>query len=799
MTPNIRRRDFCKTAVVAAAASHLQADDGPPAHLLKPFSSLEEALDGPCSTFFGVKVESVSTAAGVRRQRLPRDSKTRYPAGGVSGEEEPHSFFLSFEITNNSIVCSATSTGLLQSPCIFSRMVSAERRGRKFEAAELLGGSAWSFGIRLRGEQPVRLPMTQGTTVQLLGNVFPLFGYSHGDLCIRVLTFAPSQGDARGGDPRAILAVLEIRNTGPEIIQASVLAPNLRDEAEVSETTGLASPVESPHPRFTEHPVPIKPGFEAVVCLDETSWNPGCPAIACTLKPGEVRILSFGLLLGRTPEELRSTARVLRSRSMLDWLNMMYGVSLTRYGRLSIADDPYYSENYVRLVEEGSTAILYSPEGAQFNGGPSGFSDFGMTLFEPEFVAPTLRSLDGFRPRPVGSPAPAGLDDSLVNALGPLYLVAPYYRTTGDRALFKEHPGLLVFARERLADILATRQGEPYLFPSKMIWDGPSLGDYHTGSNIMAWLAFDGMARVAAEIYNEPVLAALWSDTAARIRKDIYRYCTGNSSLGRRFFEGGNRDGTFAPGHDGEEAFTTLAPFFGFCEADDPALVNHARLAFTTENPLYEPAVDGIWWERKGARGSGITMPGQMAMLAGAGNEGELRARLEQLRGLTDIDGSIWWWPYLYPANDPDHIRRRDWPTDCAKSGYVAAIYCCLFVNNIIGARVDVPARQVALRPFCPWRQFSWTGCRLGKASFDFEYRRDEMRIVGRITNRNLGSYTGTIELVAPAGTRVQGAILNGAAAPDSRSTMRYRRPAAQISRPLAPGEDAQFEINCSI
>jgi len=680
----MRRRDFCKTAAAAVAGSHLHAaGDGPPTSVFHPFSSLEEAPDGPRSAFFGVKVEDVSTAAGVRRQRLPRDSKTRYPAGGVSGEEEPHSFFLSFDITNNSILCSATSTGLLQSPCIFSRMVSAERRGRKFDAAELLGGSAWSFGIRRRGERPVRLPMTHGATAELLASAFPIFGYSYGDLRIRILTFALSQGGPRGTDPRALLAVLEVRNAGPEIIEASVLAPNLRDEAEVSEATGLASPVESPHPRFTEHPVPIRPGHEAIVCLDGMAWSPRCPEVACSLKPGDVRILSFGLLLGRSVEELQTTARVLRGRSVLEWLNTTWRACLDRYGRLSIAEDPYYSESHIRLAETGSTAILYTQEGEQFSGGPSGFSDFGMTLFEPEFVAPTLRSLAGLRPRPAGSPVPAGLSDSLVNALGPLFLVGPCYRATGDRALFQENRGLLAFARERLADILATRQGEAYLFPSKMIWDGPSLGDYHTGSNIMAWVAFEGMARVAAEAYNEPALAAMWSHTPAWIRKDIYRYCAGDSPLGKRFFEGGNRGGTFAQGHDGEEASTMLAPFFGFCEADDPALTNHALLAFTTDNPLYEPAVDGIWWEKKGARGSGITMPGQMAMLAGAKNESELHARLEQARSLTDIDGSIWWWPYLYPANDPAHIRRRDWPADCAKSGYVGAIYCCLFVNDL--------------------------------------------------------------------------------------------------------------------
>ena len=78
-----------------------------------PFPSLSSVFQGPRSRYFGVKAEERDEPfgdgrSGRRRKLVPRDPKTYYTADGLSGEEEPHSFQLTFEITNNSILCSAT-------------------------------------------------------------------------------------------------------------------------------------------------------------------------------------------------------------------------------------------------------------------------------------------------------------------------------------------------------------------------------------------------------------------------------------------------------------------------------------------------------------------------------------------------------------------------------------------------------------------------------------------------------------------------------------------------------------------
>jgi len=772
---------------------------GAPSAPFHPFPSLAGALDGPRSAFFGVTPD-----------RKPRDPNTRYQAGGVSGAEEPHTFHLTFEVTNNRILCSTTSTGLLQNPCIFSRLVPAERRGRHFLGEELLGGSPWSFLLRRGDGMPESLHLTHRASVELLGTLFPLFTYEHEGLRTRLLLFAPEVREPEPIAPRAILAIVQVHNLEDAAVDAALLIPHIRDLSDADLASAAAAPSESPHPRFTEHAVPIRPGYEAVTCLGDAAWRPGFPEISFALQPGEDAIFSFAFMLGENPEELRQTGELLRRRTALDWLNETWRSQVYRYGRLSIPDDPYYAESYIRLVEEGRSAILCSSDGLYFGGGPGGYSDVGMTLFQPEFVAEaTARSLSGYRPRRPDQSRPSRLTHSLVGALGPLPLAGVYYRMTGDRRFFREHPEVLDFAREQLADILETREGQPFLFPSKMLWDGPSRGDYHTGSNLMAWLAFHGLARVARDACDEPELADEWSAVADKVKRDILNHCVGEGSLGPRFFEGANADGAFVPGHDGEEAFTTLMPFFGFCEADDPAYINHAKLALSPENPLYAPAVDGIWWVDanwtdatrpvgEGMPWSGTTMPGQMAMLAGITDERELHQRLEQLRGLTDLDGSIWWWPYAYPCTDPQLVRRRDSGCDVSKSGYVAAIYLCMFVNNILGLRVDVPAHQVSLRPFCPWPEFTWESCRLGRSAFDFAYEHRDGRMVGRITNHNDSIFQGMIELVLPDGAAAGVCEVNGVAADEIKHTERYRRPAVRATAAVPPGRVLQLQVECA-
>ena len=779
-------------AAVSATAEELHAGGAP------RFDSLDAIFAAPCSPFFGVKMESRidsfgNGTSGARMKRVARDPETYYTAGGISGEEEPHSFFLSFEISNQQILCSATSTGCLKNPLVYSRMVPAQRRGRSFESPELLGGSPWSFGVQREGRGPLRLPATHGSTVKLLHALYPVFEHECEGLHFATLAFAPESGNGLSTNPRAIVVVIAVSNLGHESWKGTLLAPALEDAAGPITKRWIASPAESPHPRFTENPVPIAPGFEAMVCLEGTNWSMPTPSVAMEIPTGETRTFSLALLLDSSAERVQQTATLIRQRSALDWFNLTWHANAQRYGAMAIESGEFYAELPRRMVEEDRSAVLMSDTGAIFDGGPSG-ATFSLGYFQPEIARRTISSLNGFSKRPAGQKPSADVFYSLTNSLGAVPWAGLYYRMSGDAESFAETPAFLDYAEETLADVAATRTGDAWLFPSKMLWDGPTPGDYNTGSNILTWLAFASASRLAREIYRRDDLAIRWKQIAENIHSDLYKHCVGPSPLGPTFYQGANRDGSFVHGHDGEEAFTTMAAFFGFCEADDPAMMSYAKLAFTRDNPLYAPEVDGIWWDSK-VFGSGTTMPGQMAKLIAGADEHELAANLAGLRKLVDLDGSFWWWPYLYPCTDPRMIERRGQPADTSKCGYAAAVYTAVFITNILGIFSDVPARSIQFRPFTPWKNFNWRQCHLGSMVFDFEQEQESGMLSAAVLNQNSFEYKATLEPTLPAPYKAAHARTNGLSSVALSITARFGRPAVRATGTMAPGGRAELAL----
>jgi len=182
-------------------------------------------------------------------------------------------------------------------------------------------------------------------------------------------------------------------------------------------------------------------------------------------------------------------------------------------------------------------------------------------------------------------PGAGPVTNSLGNSVAALVLAGTYYQMTGDRSFFLKHPEILTRGEEILNAVLASRRDTPFLFPSLYVSDGDARGDFHTGSNVSAWRAFQSMARLAREVYHAAALAEAWESVASAIRDAIQSRCTAEGTYGRQYVEGSMADESFFKLHDGEESDTTLMPFYGFCEPDDPAYLNHARLAVTPENP----------------------------------------------------------------------------------------------------------------------------------------------------------------------------------------------------------------------
>lgn len=279
----------------------------------------------------------------------------------------------------------------------------------------------------------------------------------------------------------------------------------------------------------------------------------------------------------------------------------------------------------------------------------------------------------------------------------------------------------------------------------------------------------------------------------------IGAHCIGNGEFGPQYFEGGYRDGSFSICHDGEEVASSYAPFLGFCEVDDAAMLNFKRFALTPHNSLYARAIDGVYWldgeEPFSGWWGGVTFPGSWpAGLAAATSEKEVQSRLGKVRGVTDLDGSFWWWPYAHGATDVADVRRRDADADVGKTAYASSLFCVLFINKIIGLSIDAPARTVVFRPFCPWDRFRWDGCRIGNALFDVTYTRKDGRIQGEIANRNGEAWEGNVELVLPEGRASASCRLNGRRT-DGELVKRYGRAAYRSSGSIGPNGRLRFAV----
>jgi hypothetical protein len=323
------------------------------------------------------------------------------------------------------------------------------------------------------------------------------------------------------------------------------------------------------------------------------------------------------------------------------------------------------------------------------------------------------------------------------------------------------------------------------------ISDGDARGDFHTGTNVQAWYAFHTMARLARNVYHDTYLADQWKLMASRIKEDILSYCVGTGPLGKQYWEGATYDHTFIVGHCGESSDSSLMPFYGFCEADDPALIAHSRLGLTAQNPYYAKEIDGIWWYDGDATWQPATFPGWTTGFAGISNETELRNRLEQIGRLADVDGSIWWWPYQYGAKDHREVQRM-----AGKCAWGSAVYLCLFINNVLGLRVDIPEHRVAFRPFCPWNKFAWEGCRLGRGLFDVTYDRASDRLAAKLTNRNDVAFEATFELTLPEGATGPRGKVNGQETQRMTAAKHYNRPSVQLVTSVAPNQAQVFEVS---
>ena len=785
----MERRDFLRTilgtATLLASAGQTRAAKSVQIsqvrnELMKKntasFKNWPEVFDAPGSNSFGVTEEG-----------RPKNGVTFYQAADPSSEE------MTFDISNNHIMASISRTGLFRHVCIAKGLSRAAEtpdslRGVRAEK-ELIDGAPWLFTLAMQDQPPVSLHALSGTSVDLLDNLFPVYAFHDKGWRVRLMAFAPQAAPHTA--PRAVATVLLIENLGTQPLRGTV-------------TTSLIA-LDNAAPE----------AHQAMV-----GWEHSAGAITdFDVAPGQSQAIALVLLLGENRDELQNTALALRAHDALWWFNTTRSWHRGRLGELSIPDAPFYAESLVRQSELCRQAALYLPDG-RFGGAFLGSDYWGlkdwhsspvwlkdtfyqmlaMSLFNPAQCADAILFFNQWAmpSEPYGRgrerfPNAPRETHSLGNSLAPFVLAGCYYRATGDKAFFTTHPELLDSARLCFAAMLKSRRYQDvFLFPSMYVSDGDARGDFHTGTNALAWFALQAMARIAREAYGNEVLSVEWNRLAQRVKTDMRRHCIGSGKRGEQFFEGANYDGTFVTDlYDGEESDAALMPFYGLAEPDDPALLRFCGMALTSENQFYNSAIDGVRWI-DGDFKNAATFPAWVNALAGAENEDAQSERLKRIAQLTDLDGSIWWWPYAARAQSPSNVARRN---GAAKCGWAAGTYLCQFTHTLLGLEIDVPDRHFRLRPFSAFNEFCWTNCRLGIAVFDVGYARHGSVITAHVTNQNHEAFRGPIELILPLHAKLEACRINGEQSSAFQATNRFDRASIRVERTVEPGQDFAVEI----
>ena len=458
------------------------------------------------------------------------------------------------------------------------------------------------------------------------------------------------------------------------------------------------------------------------------------------LKPGNK--ICFPVLLAN-PDD-RATLASLMQKDVAFWLKETFAYWQRVTGHFTMPGDPFTAELFTRMtvasLQTGALNSKGEPAGVLFGTYPfneldnfkdSYYAILPATQRDPIMLQPFIAWFAKYATRPLEPKYPGGITNSLGNTLNSVLLAGLYYQTTGDSNFFKDRPKLIKSLNIILQQVIASRKVPgPWLFPSFFISDGKSLGDYHTGSNVCAWRAFESFARILEEVFDDKTTASRYHEIAAHIKTDLDQNNIMDGPFGPQFIEGRDADGSVpAMIHDGEESDATLMPFYDYCTFNFPPYKNFNRFAKSTHNASFNPETQGIVWEYYGPRAkvqpaggfmADATFPGYITCLAGCTDTESLKGSngcLNEIRRLTDVNGMWWWWPYKRGATR-GNVQR--YPFECGwAEGEFGVFYPC----NFLGLSYDAPTYTFLFSPPSTTGDFNWSDFPMGFDTFSLHYQ----------------------------------------------------------------------------
>jgi hypothetical protein len=682
-----------------------------------------------------------------------------------------------FTVANGSVVAAVTPVGVLKEVCVFGE---TERKLPSFKGfpSKLPGG--WvTWERKIAGPLDFKIE-SSGTTNQpsanwpcqtaYLLNALPVTTYDSEALRVSTVTCPPISRDGEQR-PRALLWGICVQNISPTAQTGAVLlsaAANLMVENAAGKSVAGGR-------------------------------------IEFALKPGE----TFWLSLAVAPTGNGAALREIRQRPAVEWLRDTCAYWQKVTGQFSMPNDPFTAELFQRLTilslesaaldqKGGVAGTLYGtyPLDGLDNFRDSYYAILPAAQRDPALMRRIIPWFAEYSVRPVSDRYPRGVSHSLGNSLNGVVLAGRYYDATGDREYFSGNPELMKRLGAILEKVLVSRKADgPWLFPSSYISDGYSVGDYHTGSNVCAWYAFHSFARILKEAGGDATTAARYQDVANRIKADLDKHNIIAGPFGPQYIEGRDADGSVpAMIHDGEESDTALMPFYGYLAADAAAYQNYMRCAASPHNGSYQPETRGIVWENYGpgarvkpvgGHAADATFPGYVTALAGCTDAESLRGKdgyLTELRRLTDVNGSWWWWPYK-KGWKRSHVQRA--PFEC---GWAEGTFGAVFPANFLGLDYDAPTHTLRFNPLTATGAFMWKNFPIGNDRFTVV-----CELPSRVVVENHNSHGVRLEAMLIAGN-VNTVTLNGKPVANFERIRYFGSDAVRVTSEIAPGERVELK-----
>lgn len=481
------------------------------------------------------------------------------------------------------------------------------------------------------------------------------------------------------------------------------------------------------------------------------------------------------------------------------------------FGQLHVPGEEWFGGQVLRLVELARQSGLNSPDGRSIgsfwgsNANPIpdvwfrdfAYTSFAMAEFDPEQAARSVAHLiryaipeEAWEREAEVHPDATGLEHSLGNAAMPAVVAHKLLVVHGPEAISDIRDDLAEYLRDLASQLVELHSGPDHLYSTLYISDGPSRGDFHTGSNIVAWAALAACGSDFSELIG-PDLAERSRDVANQLAAAIRSRCVAElGTHGPGYVEGIYRNGRPVAVHDGEESDLTLASYFGYTDRDDPLVINHARWAWSAENPYYAAATGGVdFWDWDDY--NGVTYPGHGHVLVTGVEPKSLRTALDLVRQTTDADGSIWWWPFAHGETDASRVKRG-----LGKCGWVSGVLTARLLHDVYGIRRDWLNKKITIAPFTPWDGFDWSDLPFGDGVLDVAAKTSPEQVSVRLTNRTCAVLDVTLEAAIPKGAMIEDIRYRGENARyQSAVVTSYESSAVRMSSELAANESAELMV----